>query len=300
MARAAFLMDRLMSKVGSARQKLHPDAQLVCLRDPRHHGHAHDRKPQGPAGDDPGRAADELLGAAAGLYAADRRLHSRHQSPRVFQARRPDDAGHVSAGHRRGAADGVAVQEDAAEGRNADAHHGTAALQTARCFGVVLRHMWDRSKLFLRRAGTVILGINILLWFLATYPRSTAVENGICRVSRSVQSFAAASGRAMPSRHSTANDGRAGQAQEAGAQAAAQFCRPAGPADRTGHRAARASTGRSASASSLPLPRARFSSAPCPPSITSGDYDRSEAGMKTLPRRFRRRSGPTARRFTRR
>ncbi|MGD0614823.1 MAG: ferrous iron transport protein B [Verrucomicrobiota bacterium] len=38
---------------------------------------------------------------------------------------------------------------------------------------VVLRHMWDRSKLFLRRAGTVILGINILLWFLATYPRSS-------------------------------------------------------------------------------------------------------------------------------
>ncbi|MEY2410271.1 MAG: ferrous iron transport protein [Verrucomicrobiota bacterium] len=36
---------------------------------------------------------------------------------------------------------------------------------------VVLRHMWDRSKLFLRRAGTVILGINILLWFLASYPR---------------------------------------------------------------------------------------------------------------------------------
>src|ERR1039458_9145555 len=33
---------------------------------------------------------------------------------------------------------------------------------------VVARHMWDRSRLFLRRAGTVILGINILLWFLAT------------------------------------------------------------------------------------------------------------------------------------
>ena len=37
--------------------------------------------------------------------------------------------------------------------------------------GAVLRQMWDRSRLFLRRAGTVILGINILLWFLATYPR---------------------------------------------------------------------------------------------------------------------------------
>jgi ferrous iron transport protein B len=39
---------------------------------------------------------------------------------------------------------------------------------------IVLRHMWDRSKLFLRRAGTVILGINILLWFLATYPKDSA------------------------------------------------------------------------------------------------------------------------------
>jgi ferrous iron transport protein B len=41
---------------------------------------------------------------------------------------------------------------------------------------VVVRHMWDRSKLFLRRAGTVILGINILLWFLATYPHAAATQ----------------------------------------------------------------------------------------------------------------------------
>src|SRR5712672_3767989 len=41
---------------------------------------------------------------------------------------------------------------------------------------VVARHMWDRSRIFLRRAGTVILGINILLWALATYPRSSGVE----------------------------------------------------------------------------------------------------------------------------
>jgi ferrous iron transport protein B len=41
---------------------------------------------------------------------------------------------------------------------------------------VVARHMWDRSKLFLRRAGTVILCINILLWFLATYPRSSTLD----------------------------------------------------------------------------------------------------------------------------
>ncbi len=41
---------------------------------------------------------------------------------------------------------------------------------------VTLRHMWDRSKLFLRRAGTVILGINIILWFLVTFPRDAATS----------------------------------------------------------------------------------------------------------------------------
>jgi ferrous iron transport protein B len=41
---------------------------------------------------------------------------------------------------------------------------------------VVLRHMWDRAKSFLYQAGTVILGINILLWFLASYPRNEAAS----------------------------------------------------------------------------------------------------------------------------
>jgi ferrous iron transport protein B len=40
---------------------------------------------------------------------------------------------------------------------------------------VILRHIWDRAKLFLTRAGTVILGINILLWFLATYPKDQSL-----------------------------------------------------------------------------------------------------------------------------
>jgi ferrous iron transport protein B len=42
---------------------------------------------------------------------------------------------------------------------------------------IVLRHMWERSQVFLRRAGTVILGISILLWFLASYPRSQDVDH---------------------------------------------------------------------------------------------------------------------------
>ncbi len=41
---------------------------------------------------------------------------------------------------------------------------------------VLLRHMWERALVFLRKAGTVILGFNILLWFLANYPRHAEIE----------------------------------------------------------------------------------------------------------------------------
>ncbi len=36
----------------------------------------------------------------------------------------------------------------------------------------VFLHMWERSALFLKRAGTIILGVSIVLWFLATYPKT--------------------------------------------------------------------------------------------------------------------------------
>lgn len=39
----------------------------------------------------------------------------------------------------------------------------------------VLLQMWERSKLFLKNAGTIILGVSIILWFLATYPRVEGV-----------------------------------------------------------------------------------------------------------------------------
>jgi ferrous iron transport protein B len=51
----------------------------------------------------------------------------------------------------------------------------------------VLRHMWDRSKLFVRRAGTVILGISILLWFLATYPKDADLTRSFAAQRQSVQ-----------------------------------------------------------------------------------------------------------------
>ena len=36
----------------------------------------------------------------------------------------------------------------------------------------VMLQMWERSGLFLKRAGTIILGVSIVLWFLATYPKT--------------------------------------------------------------------------------------------------------------------------------
>jgi ferrous iron transport protein B len=56
---------------------------------------------------------------------------------------------------------------------------------------VVLRHMWDRSRLFLRRAGTVILGFSIVLWFLATYPRNPEAEKRYRQLRATVEQTAA-------------------------------------------------------------------------------------------------------------
>ena len=36
----------------------------------------------------------------------------------------------------------------------------------------ILLHMWERVTLFLKRAGTVILGLSILIWFASTYPKT--------------------------------------------------------------------------------------------------------------------------------
>jgi ferrous iron transport protein B len=43
--------------------------------------------------------------------------------------------------------------------------------------GVALR-MWERAGLFLRRAGTVILALSILLWALLNFPKPTDPEAG--------------------------------------------------------------------------------------------------------------------------
>ncbi|HNQ88545.1 MAG TPA: ferrous iron transport protein B [Verrucomicrobiota bacterium] len=41
-----------------------------------------------------------------------------------------------------------------------------------------VHHMWESAWSFLRQAGSVILGINILLWFLASYPHDQSLDAG--------------------------------------------------------------------------------------------------------------------------
>lgn len=40
----------------------------------------------------------------------------------------------------------------------------------------LLIHMWERAWLYLRKAGTVILAISIVMWFLMTFPEKSAFE----------------------------------------------------------------------------------------------------------------------------
>jgi ferrous iron transport protein B len=46
-------------------------------------------------------------------------------------------------------------------------------------FRAVLGLMWERAVLFLKKAGTVILAISIVLWFLTTYPKKEEVAGEV-------------------------------------------------------------------------------------------------------------------------
>ncbi len=44
----------------------------------------------------------------------------------------------------------------------------------------ILLHAWERGKRYLQKAGTIILGASIIMWFLSTYPEppQEAIKNG--------------------------------------------------------------------------------------------------------------------------
>ena len=128
MARAAFLMDRLMSKVGLHGKSFIPMLSSFACAIP---GIMATRTIESPKDRLVTILVAPLMSCSARLPVYTlliARVHPEPHGARLPQAARPDDAVDVSAGHRRGAADGLAVQEDPAQRRNADAHHGAAAL----------------------------------------------------------------------------------------------------------------------------------------------------------------------------
>ena len=49
----------------------------------------------------------------------------------------------------------------------------------------ILWHMWERARLFLVRAGTIIMGLSILVWAASTYPKSDS-EDASVRLEQSI------------------------------------------------------------------------------------------------------------------
>ena len=96
-----------------------------------------------------------------------------------------DDVEHVFAGHRGGAGRWRGFsRKRCCKGETPMLVMELPPYRRPAAARIVLRHTWDRAKIFLRRAGTVILGINILLWFLASYPQPSRGRTGFRRPTR--------------------------------------------------------------------------------------------------------------------
>jgi len=54
----------------------------------------------------------------------------------------------------------------------------------------MLRHMWMRGGLYIRKAGTLILGISIVMWALTSYPKLDRFPDGLSGAARQAEGLA--------------------------------------------------------------------------------------------------------------
>jgi ferrous iron transport protein B len=84
----------------------------------------------------------------------------------------------------------------------------------------VFIHIWERAYLYLRKAGTIILALSVLVWFLMTFPHqaSTVSDNGSSNTGASLEyTFAGRFGKIIePVFHPQGFDWRIGVALTAG------------------------------------------------------------------------------------
>ena len=176
--RAAFLLDRTMGLVGlSGRSFIPLLSSFACAVPgvmatrtigswPRPPGHHHDR------------AADDLLGPAAGVRPADRRLHSRARGGWACSTCRGWCCSPCTwpASSRRWASPGpssacAATRAQAPLLMELPAYRLPNPRSLAQ--GLV-----ERASIFVRRVGGIILALTVVLWLLSSYPAPPAGAAG--------------------------------------------------------------------------------------------------------------------------
>ena len=151
------------------RPRVHPAAVELRLRRARHHGDADHPEHPRPDRDHHDRPADDLLRAAAGLRARHRRVH-----PRAGPSVRSTCPGwccscSTSSGIVAAMAVAYALKRTAFR-----ASYHPLLLELPEYHWPHLNNLmiglWERTKVFVRRVGTIILALMIVLWFLSSYP----------------------------------------------------------------------------------------------------------------------------------
>jgi ferrous iron transport protein B len=169
MSRLAFIMDWLMSKVGLNGKVVPALPQLLCLRRARRHGRAHHRQSEGPPHHHHHRAAGLVLGTSAGVLAAHRRAVPGGQVSAWVQAGIMLSL--YALGTDRGFFFAWIFSKCVMKGVSQPDDPGNAGLQapalkSSSCLS------GSGPACFLVRAGTIILGISILIWAASTYPKT--------------------------------------------------------------------------------------------------------------------------------
>ena len=128
-----------------------------------------------------------------------------------------------------------------------------------------LLHTFDRAKIFVKQAGTIILVISLLLWALSHYPKSAPPAAAVAMTAQAAQ--LEKSGDAQK-----ADELRADADRLTAQYLAAKFLRRQNRPPSSSRSSSRSvSTGRSASASSARSPRAKSSSRRWPSFMASGE-----------------------------